>query len=104
MVSAKINSRVQELIKNKPIFIASKSYCPYCAKTKKTVAAITKDAYILELDEIEDGAEIQEALLELTGQRTVPNIFIGGQHIGGNSDLEALRSQDKLEERIKAAL
>ena len=52
MVSAKINSRVQELIKNKPVFIASKSYCPYCTKTKKTVAAITKDAYILELDEI----------------------------------------------------
>lgn len=104
MVSANVNTKVQELIKNKPIFIASKSYCPYCTKTKNTVASITKDAYILELDEIEDGAEIQEALLELTGQRTVPNIFIGGQHIGGNSDLEVLRSQDKLEEKIKAAL
>lgn len=30
-----------------------------------------------------DGADIQAALLEWTGQRTVPNVFIGGKHIGG---------------------
>lgn len=53
---------------------------------------------------MDDGAEIQEALLELTGQRTVPNVFIGGQHIGGNSDVQALKSADKLDDKIKAAL
>lgn len=30
-----------------------------------------------------DGADIQAALAEWTGQRTVPNVFIGGNHIGG---------------------
>lgn len=30
-----------------------------------------------------DGDAIQAALLEWTGQRTVPNVFIGGKHIGG---------------------
>lgn len=30
-----------------------------------------------------DGSEIQSALAEWTGQRTVPNVFIGGDHIGG---------------------
>lgn len=30
-----------------------------------------------------DGSEIQSALAEWTGQRTVPNVFIGGKHIGG---------------------
>ena len=104
MASAQTTEKVQALIKNKPIFIASKSYCPYCTKTKNTVASITKEAYILELDNEEDGAEIQDALFEITGQRTVPNIFIGGEHIGGNSDLQALQSQDKLEPKIKAVL
>ncbi|KAF5210007.1 putative prefoldin subunit [Clavispora lusitaniae] len=104
MASAQTKEKVQALIKNKPIFIASKSYCPYCTKTKNTVASITKEAYILELDNEEDGAEIQDALFEITGQRTVPNIFIGGEHIGGNSDLQALQSQDKLEPKIKAVL
>jgi len=31
-----------------------------------------------------DGSAIQAALLELTGQRTVPNVFINGKHLGGN--------------------
>ncbi|KAL7986130.1 hypothetical protein Chor_011296 [Crotalus horridus] len=37
----------------------------------------------LELDKIDDGPSIQEVLLELTSQRTVPNVFINGNHIGG---------------------
>lgn len=38
-----------------------------------------------------DGSEIQSALAEWTKQTTVPNVFIGGQHIGG-SDGECLIS------------
>ena len=38
---------------------------------------------------VDDGSELQDALQEITGQRTVPNIFIGHKHIGGNSDLQA---------------
>jgi len=40
----------------------------------------------------EDGAAIQDALEEITGQRSVPNIFIAQQHIGGNSDLQAKKN------------
>lgn len=36
-----------------------------------------------------DGDDIQRALKDLTGQSTVPNIFIAGNHIGGCSDLKA---------------
>lgn len=104
MVSVEIKQKVEKLIKDKPIFIASKSYCPYCTKTKNTVSAITKEAYIIELDQMPDGQEIQDALLEITGQRTVPNVFIAGEHIGGNSDVQALNSADKLVPKIKAAL
>lgn len=104
MVSQAATNKVKDLIKDHPVFIASKSYCPYCTKTKNTVASITKDAFIIELDEESDGAELQDALYELTGQRTVPNIFIGGEHIGGNSDLQTLHSQDKLVPKIKSVL
>jgi thioredoxin reductase (NADPH) len=31
----------------------------------------------------EDGTEIQDALLQKTGQKTVPNVFINGVHVGG---------------------
>ncbi|THC98349.1 hypothetical protein EYZ11_002210 [Aspergillus tanneri] len=43
----------------------------------------------VELDLLDDGSAIQDALQELTSQRTVPNIFIKQKHIGGNSDLQA---------------
>lgn len=51
---------------------------------------------------VDDGAEIQDALQEITNQRSVPNIFIGKEHIGGNSDLQAL-SKDKLKQKLTAA-
>ena len=41
----------------------------------------------------EDGAALQDALEHMTGQRSVPNIFIGQKHIGGNSDLQARRGE-----------
>ncbi len=40
-----------------------------------------------------DGAALQDALEEITGQRSVPNIFIGQNHIGGNSDLQAKKGE-----------
>lgn len=103
MVSAAIKNKTQDLIKSNPIFVASKSYCPYCKATKARFAQLGVEPYVIELDEVEDGDEIQAALLELSSQRTVPNIFIGGEHIGGNSDLNAYPA-DKLQAKIKAAL
>jgi len=41
----------------------------------------------------DDGAAIQDALQEMTQQRSVPNIFINKEHIGGNSDIQAKKSQ-----------
>lgn len=41
----------------------------------------------------DDGAAIQDALEEITSQRSVPNIFINKQHIGGNSDLQARKNE-----------
>jgi len=41
----------------------------------------------------DDGSAIQNALREINGQTSVPNIYIKQQHIGGNSDLQAKKSQ-----------
>ncbi|KAF7377876.1 Glutaredoxin [Mycena sanguinolenta] len=44
---------------------------------------------VIELNEREDGPAIQSYLAEKTGQRTVPNIFVNTQHVGGNDDTQA---------------
>ncbi|KAG7194768.1 glutaredoxin [Scheffersomyces spartinae] len=105
MVSASVKARVDELIK-KPVFVASKTYCPYCKAAKATLGQMIPnlDDYIIELDTDSDGEEIQEYLRELTGQRTVPNIMVGGEHLGGNSDIQALNLKGSLKTKIKAAL
>jgi glutaredoxin 3 len=44
-------------------------------------------------DRVDDGSAIQSTLADITGQSTVPNIFIGKQHIGGNSDLQSKKKE-----------
>ncbi len=58
------------------------------------------DAKIIELDKLENGAEIQSALLDMTGQRTVPNVFIKGKHLGGNDVTQAAAKSGKLKEMM----
>ena len=63
---------------------------------KTLLQSLNQDYKVIELDQIPKGSAIQNGLQELTGQRTVPNVFINGKHIGGNSDIQALHSQGKL--------
>ncbi|KAJ5257069.1 hypothetical protein N7478_013173 [Penicillium angulare] len=91
MSSAK--AQAQNLIDQNAVMVFSKSYCPYCNSSKELLKQVGAQYKAIELDQIDDGDAIQAALQEISGQRTVPNIFIGQQHIGGNSDLQAKKSQ-----------
>ncbi|RMB98890.1 hypothetical protein DUI87_24434 [Hirundo rustica rustica] len=75
--------RVRTLIASHRVMIFSKSYCPYCNKVKELFNSMRVEYYALELDVTDDGASIQQVLAELTNQRTVPNVFVNGTHIGG---------------------
>jgi len=78
-----------EIEGNSGVLIFSKSFCPFCKRAKETFGPSggNTSAVVHELDLSGDGIEIQQALAALTGQRTVPNIFIGPNHIGGASEL-----------------
>ncbi|KAJ6021001.1 hypothetical protein N7540_006505 [Penicillium herquei] len=86
-------TRAQNLIDSNGVVVFSKSYCPYCTSTKKLLNEVGAQYEILELDQDAEGAAIQDALQEITNQRSVPNIFIGQKHIGGNSDLQAIKAK-----------
>ena len=47
-----------------------------------------------------NGSEIQAELLKKTGQRTVPNVFVHGQHLGGNDDTQKAFASGRLEEML----
>jgi len=86
------------------LVVFSKSYCPYCNNTKRILEELNARYTAYELNQESDGDEIQAALHKMTGQRTVPNIFIGRVHIGGNSDLEAVVKNGKDGKRIEDLL
>ncbi|GJJ78961.1 glutaredoxin 3 [Entomortierella parvispora] len=95
-----IKTKVDAIIAENAVVVFSKSYCPYCTKAKNLLAQLGVKAYIIELDNEETGAAIQAYLLELTGQRTVPNIFISQKHIGGCDDLFKLEKSGELKTLI----
>ncbi|KAJ1418287.1 Thioredoxin-like superfamily [Sesbania bispinosa] len=76
-------NKAKELASSSPVFVFSKTYCGYCKRVKDLLTQLGATYKIFELDTEKDGGEIQSALAEWTGQRTVPNVFIGGKHIGG---------------------
>jgi len=78
----------------------STAFCPYCVRAEmllksKGVEVIDKIA----VDSMPNGFR---DLVELTGRRTVPQIFIGDRHIGGFDDLAALDARGGLEPLLVA--
>ncbi|GLD94574.1 hypothetical protein PINS_up003185 [Pythium insidiosum] len=87
---------VQTTVASNAVVVYSKSYCPYCTKTKQLLRELGAKFALVELDTIDNGDEQQDALEEITGQGTVPNTFIGGKSVGGNSDVQKLHKNGKL--------
>ncbi|TMB00685.1 MAG: glutaredoxin 3, partial [Deltaproteobacteria bacterium] len=69
-------------------------YCPYCVRAKRLLER--KGVSYQEIDVAGDD-EARIALEERTGRRTVPQIFIGEDHVGGSDDLHDLEEQGKLD-------
>jgi glutaredoxin 3 len=75
--------------------------CPYCIQAK----ALLKQRGVAELDEVRVDMLLgeREKMMEITGRRTVPQIFIGTTHVGGCDDLVALDSRGGLLPLLSAA-
>ncbi|KAJ7533696.1 hypothetical protein O6H91_13G060200 [Diphasiastrum complanatum] len=96
-------TKAQELVAHNPLVVFSKTYCPYCTRVNKLFASVGARPKVIELDIEGDGSELQAALAEWTGQQTVPNVFIGGKHIGGCDDTVATHNKGKLIPLLKDA-
>ncbi|KAL9627540.1 MAG: hypothetical protein Q9204_006495 [Flavoplaca sp. TL-2023a] len=86
-------TKAQNIIDENPVAVFSKSYCPYCKASKSLLSELGAKFFVIEMDQVDDGADLQNALEEISGQRSVPNIYISQKHIGGNSDLQGKKSE-----------
>jgi glutaredoxin 3 len=74
--------------------------CPYCVRAKQLLKA--RGVEHIEEVRIDQLPEERSRMLALTGRRTVPQIFIGDQHVGGCDDLIALDGRGGLLPMLQA--
>lgn len=74
--------------------------CPYCYRAKALLKE--KGVAYREVD-VSFNPQMRRSLLERTGQRTVPQIFINEKSVGGYDDIAALDEEGKLDELLAAS-
>ncbi|MEN9543269.1 MAG: glutaredoxin 3 [Pseudomonadota bacterium] len=74
--------------------------CPYCQRAKMLLKQRGVDA--IEEVRIDLDPAKRDAMMQLTGRRTVPQIFIGDTHVGGCDDLIALDQRGALQPLLQA--
>jgi glutaredoxin 3 len=82
----------------KPVKIYTTTYCGYCVRAKDLLTR--KGVKYEELDVTGDD-DMRAKLVEMSGQRTVPQIWIGDTHVGGYTDLARLESEGRLEPMLQ---
>ena len=77
-----------------PVTIYATPFCPYCIRAKNLLKA--KGVAFDEID-VSYSGDLRRQMIERTGRYTVPQIFIGGRHIGGCDELFALEEAGGLD-------
>jgi glutaredoxin 3 len=75
-------------------------WCPYCARAKEHLAR--KKVRFTEVN-VEDRPDLRKWLVSASGQRTVPQIFINNESIGGYSDMMMLEGGGELDRLLSKA-
>ena len=74
--------------------------CPYCVRAKQLLKS--KGVEQIEEIRIDTDPAARTHMMEITGRRTVPQIFVGDTHVGGCDDLMALDAKGGLEPLLNA--
>ncbi|MGF7171117.1 glutaredoxin 3 [Sphingobium xanthum] len=80
--------------------IYTRAFCGYCARAKALLR--DKGVEFEEYDLTMGGPQRGEMIERSGGRATFPQIFVGGQHVGGCDDLVALDASGKLDEMLSA--
>ncbi len=75
--------------------------CPYCVRAKQILKA--RGVEQIEEIRVDTAPDQRQHMMEITGRRTVPQIFIGETHVGGCDDLMALDAKGRLMPLLQGA-
>jgi len=81
--------------------IYTKPYCPYCARALGLLAQ--KGVDFTEYEDASTNMERKREMMHRAGGRaTFPQVFIGGEHVGGSDELAALERDGRLDAKLAA--
>ena len=98
MQRSQVAKLVSDFAKQHQVALFSKTWCPFCAKVKNLFESHNVKYEAYELDKIPeaDCEMIQDHLKEVTGIRSVPNVWLNGSFAGDSSKMMELAEQRKL--------
>jgi glutaredoxin 3 len=76
------------------VIMYTTNWCSYCERARKLLTR--KNVPFEEID-VDGAPERRAEMIERSGRRTVPQIFIGATHVGGSDELIALEAEGKLD-------
>jgi len=82
------------------VLMYSTAVCPYCVRAEQLLTR--KGVTDIEKVRVDLDPGRREEMMQRTGRRTVPQIFIGETHVGGCDDLYELEHQGKLDSLLAA--
>lgn len=82
------------------VLMYASGICPFCVRAEKLLEA--KGVTDIEKVRVDLDLKQREEMMQKTGRRTVPQIFIGGTYVGGYDDLAALDRSGKLDPLLAA--
>ena len=85
----------------KPVKMFTTQVCPYCQRAKRLLEQHGVQA--IEEVRVDLQPALRDTMVQLTGRRTVPQIFIGDTHVGGCDDLYALDRRGALAPLLESA-
>jgi glutaredoxin 3 len=82
------------------VVIYTTGYCPYCTRAK---SLFTKKSVQFQEVDVSDRPDLRTWIAERTGQRTVPQVFVNGEPLGGFTDVDALERRGLLDPKLSRA-
>lgn len=84
-----------------PVKIYSTRFCPYCIRAKQLLDS--KQVAYTDIG-VDSNPGLRREMMNLSGRHTVPQIWVGEQHVGGYDDLCALERQGRLDNLLDGAV
>ena len=84
-----------------PIVMYATAVCPYCVQAERLLRA--KGVVDITKLRVDLDPQLRRTMMDKTGRRTVPQIYIGDTHVGGYDDLVALDRKGQLDGMLAAS-